>query len=137
MSADLPYAGTSGWSGTDTSEERARDADESGTTGKRQRRVLAVLEIPQEYGITVTELRGITGWHHGTASGTLSVLHKAGRIARLTDKRERCHVYVLPEYVDGRETQSHGRQGTVTISKEEYRQLLRDQEAWHIVRDRS
>ena len=136
MSADLPYAGTSGWSGTDTSEARAREADESGTTAKRQQETLNYVSSYGEWGVTVTELRGATGWHHGKASGVLSVLHKVGKIARLEEKRGRCHVYVHPSFVRGRETQPHGRQGTVTISQQEYRQLLRDQESWHIVRDR-
>jgi hypothetical protein len=41
----------------------------------------------------------------------LSDLHKAGRIARLTEERNRCKVYVLPEYVNGRETEPHGGRG--------------------------
>lgn len=44
----------------------------------------------------------MTDLHHGQASSVLSVLHKEGRLARLTEKRERCAVYVLPEYVGDR-----------------------------------
>ena len=43
MSAVLPYAGTSGWSGSRTSEERARQEDENGTTSWRQSETLGVL----------------------------------------------------------------------------------------------
>lgn len=91
-------------------------ADQDGTTSYRQQTVLDLLSVPgidvpgtgQAGGITWTELARYTGWHHGQASGVLSVLHKAGRIARLTATRDRCAVYVLPCYVNGRETAPHG-----------------------------
>ena len=86
---DLPYAGTSGWSGSDTSRTRAVTADASGQTW--------------------AELGDKLGAHHGTASGVLSVLHKAGRIDRLTERRDRCKVYVLPEFTAGREIEVQGR----------------------------
>jgi hypothetical protein len=47
--------------------------------------------------------------HHGQASSALSVLHKAGRIVRLAEKRNRCHVYVMPNEAVGRVVQPHGR----------------------------
>lgn len=136
MTADLPYAGTSGWSGTDTSEARARGADESGATGKRQAEVLEYLRQSGAEGLTVANLRSGTGWHHGKASGLLSGLHKAGRIERLALTRNRCHVYVLPRYVMGRLTQPHGRResaslgDTVTISVERYNDLMVKAEAF-------
>jgi hypothetical protein len=89
----LPYAGTSGWSGSATSQSRAVNADRDGTTSAHQRQAL----------------ESLSGWPHGTASGVLSVLHKEGVIARLSTSRSRCKVYVLPDYVDGRETEQHGR----------------------------
>lgn len=49
-----------------------------------------------------------TGWHHGQASGVLSVLHKAGRVVRLREVRGRCKVYVLPQFADGRAVEAHG-----------------------------
>lgn len=124
MNVELPYAGTSGWSGTDTSEDRANEADASGTTARRQAEVLYLLDLRADRGMTVAELRQLAGWeHHGTSSGTLSVLHKTGRIARLVEKRGKCHVYVVPESVHGRDTQPHGRADTVTISRDEYERL--------------
>lgn len=105
----LPYAGTSGWSGSDTSHERALEADSSGVTGRRQRDALAYLDGAGPWGVTWQELGAAMGAHHGTASGVLSVLHKAGRIARLAERRNRCKIYVLPEHVNGRETERHGR----------------------------
>lgn len=105
----LPYAGTSGWSGSDTSEARAVGADRDGTTRDRQATVVGLLRLAGFHGVTWTELGDATGWHHGTASGALSVLHKEGRIKRLTERRNRCKVYALPEYVGDRATEPHGR----------------------------
>lgn len=105
----LPYAGTSGWSGSDTSRSRAVTADKDGSTTDRQRQVIGTLVKQGSWGVTWKELSDLTGWHHGTASGVLSVLHKAGRIARLTEVRDKCKVYVHPMMVNGRPIESHGR----------------------------
>lgn len=108
----LPYNGTSGWSGTDTSRERAVTADSNGDTKDRQRKVLNMLYFYEGHGATWKDIADRTGWHHGTTSGALSVLHKNGKIARLTQKRDKCRIYVLPEYVYGRETDEQGRKHT-------------------------
>lgn len=109
--ASLPYAGTSGHSGTDTSRERAEKSDSTGKTNKRQKYTLALLGGPHAlgdrtwggmHGVTVKELREATGWHHGVASSVLTNLHISGQIARLEEKRDRCHVYVVPRFVAGR-----------------------------------
>lgn len=105
-----PYAGTSGWSGSATSEERAKTQDANGTTSQRQRETLVLVAVRGEQGVTVADLRVMTGWHHGQSSSALSVLHKEGLLARLTERRHRCAVYVLPEHVASRETAPHGRQ---------------------------
>lgn len=105
----LPYAGTSGWSGSETSHARAVSADRNGTTSDAQRKALESLAWRSTDGVTWRELADEYGWHHGTASGVLSVLHKEGVIARLSTSRQRCKVYVLPDYVAGRETEKHGR----------------------------
>lgn len=107
----LGYAGTSGHSGGATSEERARREDSDGTTTRRQKEVIDWLGTTRTFGMTWREFSAITGMHHGQASGALSNLHKAGKIARLTERRNRCFVYVLPEYVESRETQEHGHRG--------------------------
>lgn len=122
----LPYStgenANSGFAaGVATSEERARRDDHDGTTSERQAKVLWALatespggswNVGQYYGITWKELADLCAWHHGQASGVLSVLHKAGKVARLVERRNRCHVYVLPEYVNGRDTQEQGRPRT-------------------------
>jgi len=104
-----PYNGSSGWSGTDTSKERADNDDSSGRTKDRQQKTMKLLYHAGVSGLTWKELAYIAEWHHGTASGALSVLHKDERIARLTEKRMNCRVYVLPEFVIGRETDKQGR----------------------------
>lgn len=122
----LPYAGTSGFSGSSTSEERARTQDADGTTGRRQREVLRLLHRYQHSGLTVHELTDRTGWHHGQGSAVLSNLHKVGTITRLTERRDRCQVYVLPEYVEGRETVAQGsRRAAVVLSTSEIAALIR------------
>lgn len=105
----LPYAGTSGWSGSDTSRARAIDADRDGTTTDRQMRTIRLLSDSGVAGLTWREMSDISGEHHGQVSGALSVLHKEGKIARLSESRLRCKVYVLLENVNGRETEPHGR----------------------------
>ena len=105
----LPYNGTSGHSGTDTSKERALHADRSGKTALRQAQALNLLSQREMTGLTWKELSEITGLHHGTASGVLSVLHKTGRIARLKESRDGCKVYVDVSCVEGRLVEKQGR----------------------------
>lgn len=110
-----PYAGTEGFSGTDTSRERA----ESKAAGARRRQnaILRYLAERGSKGATVVDVKRAPVEsagpmlsdefkHHGTASGTLSILHRAGRIARLSEIRDKAHVYVLPEHIDGRPYQA-------------------------------
>lgn len=107
--AYLPYNGTSGWSGSDTSEGRAVESDTSGKTALRQAQTLAALHGAESSGLTWIELQQILPLHHGTLSGVLSVLHKEEVICRLSEKRGRCKVYVLPQFVGGRLTEKQGR----------------------------
>jgi DNA-binding MarR family transcriptional regulator len=100
---------TAGWSGSEASHDRAIEERDNGTVTERQKWVLGYLMVFGSHGLTVQEVREESGWHHGQASSTLSVLHKEGRIARLKERRNRCHVYVLPQYVNDREVQPHGR----------------------------
>ena len=106
---ELPYNQTSGHSGTDTSKERALHADRSGKTALRQAQALNLLSQRKIAGLTWKEFSEITGLHHGTASGVLSVLHKTGRIARLKETRNGCKVYVDVFCVEGRVIEKQGR----------------------------
>lgn len=74
-----------------------------------------------DHGMTVAELRRKhPEHHHGTLSGALSHLHREGTLAMLTEKRERCHVYVYDNgqesYIAGRETKPHGRNNRANIN---------------------
>jgi hypothetical protein len=109
----LPYAGTSGHSGTDTSRERAERADAGGArsvTAVRQHQTLSAVLTSGAWGVTVADLRNVKGWHHGVASGVLSNLHKENRIAMLERKRGRCHIYVDWAFVGEQTTIPHSSQ---------------------------
>jgi DNA-binding MarR family transcriptional regulator len=97
-----PYAGTSGWSGSTASRDRATTEDKDGTTSARQKETLRTIYATKDYGLTWKELSDLTGWHHGQASGVLSILHKEGLIERLTERRGKCSVYVGVNSVSGR-----------------------------------
>lgn len=72
--------------------------------------VTALTASREAYGLTIAELRAIaTDHHHGTLSGCLSNLHRDGVLSLLNEKRTRCRVYVLPEFVNGREVRPHGK----------------------------
>ena len=85
-----PYGGTMGWHGL-------------GATTLNQSITLNHVGQQGERGLTWFELSEITNWHHGTASGQLSVLDKVGLIRRLKEKRGKSSVYVLSQYVNNRE----------------------------------
>lgn len=99
-SAYVPYNGTAGWSGTDTSQQRAIDNIHSGRELTNQVRALHLLKKAETTGLTWKELAIATGWHHGTASGVLSVMHMAGAIVRTYTTRNRCKVYVHQNFKD-------------------------------------
>lgn len=119
MSNDTtPYAGTEGFAGTQTSKDRA--VERAHNARERQNALLAYLGKRLGVGATVAEVKlahyeptpagegrrlPAEFLHHGTASGTLSILHRAGKIARLTETRNGARVYVLPEHVADRPTE--------------------------------
>lgn len=98
-----PFNNSSGNSGSKTSEERSIREDHNGTTSKRQRSALQLLNRWEKYGATWQDLATYHNWHHGQASSVLSILHRKGIIVRLAETRDRCAIYVLPQFVDGRE----------------------------------
>ncbi len=99
-SAYVPYNGTAGWSGTDTSQQRALDNIHSGREENNQQKALRLLKLRGTVGLTWKELSTETGWHHGTSSGILSVLHMSGAIVRTYTVRNRCKVYVHQNFKD-------------------------------------
>jgi len=100
----LPYAGTSGFSGSEASEQATRDLDQTGRTSVIQREVRDFIAARGSAGATVVELRRFhEQWHHGRISSALTCLHKDGKILRLTAKRERASIYVAPQFLLGRD----------------------------------
>lgn len=96
----VPYDGTAGWSGTDTSKSRALVNLRTGREYNNQQKALAYIKVAGSKGLTWKELSLHTGMHHGTASGVLSVLHKSGAILRTTRVRDRCKVYMDIMFTD-------------------------------------
>lgn len=99
----LSYAGTSGWKGSEASRDRAFINDANGTTSLRQRVALKRVWDQEFRGLTWKELGEIENIHAGQSSSVLSVLHKEGLIVRLMDRRNRCSIYVAPDYIRNRE----------------------------------
>lgn len=97
--AFVPYNGTAGWSGTNTSKARALDNVKSGRELNNQQKALALLKN-NPAGLTWKEFADATGVHHGTASGVLSVLHKVGAILRSANVRNGCAIYYHIQYSD-------------------------------------
>jgi hypothetical protein len=93
-----PYKGTAGWSDTDTSKARAIDNIASGREENNQVLALKYLKSKGTDGATWKEIAAETGWHHGTASGVLSVLHQSGAIVRALKARNRCKIYVHQDF---------------------------------------
>lgn len=99
-----PYPGMgSGHAVNDTSQERQERNDGSGTTAALQGTVLRVLARAKAEGVTAAEVEDALDIGHGMASSALSHLHRAERIRRVKMRRGRHEIYVLPEYVNGRE----------------------------------
>lgn len=114
---DLPvlsYNGTSGWSGSDTSRERAESHDASGRTRIVQQRLLFHLSEAGYRGLTWKEAEnllleeGVELTEHSSVSSNLSNLHKAGHIARLSKKRLHRKVYVTTKYLGTRKSEPQG-----------------------------
>lgn len=102
----LGYNGTGGYnSQSDTSREAAYHDLVEGVTAKAQRLTLILAAQAGERGLTIVDLREAKGsLHHGKMSSALTNLHKGGRLVRLQERRDRSHVYVLPEFASERET---------------------------------
>lgn len=70
---------------------------------------VSMLALHTAHGCTAFEIEEALDKRGGAISGCLSTLHKQGKVARLTEKRLGRKVYVLPEYVNGRDTEPQGR----------------------------
>lgn len=100
----IPYPGMgSGHAGNATSRERQETEDANGMTEGRQQAALAYVAVHVSDGVTVAEVQDALGVGHGQASSALSHLHRAGKITRIKSRRNKQEIYVLPEYVNGRD----------------------------------
>lgn len=82
----------------------------SNSISRTRGRILGLVASAGYSGLTVAEIRDVmTDEHHGTISGSLSHLHKADEITRLSQKRGGCKIYVLPGLAGGRATERQGR----------------------------
>lgn len=70
-------------------------------------KVLTLVAKSKWTGMTAKEVREQIGHHHGAVSGAMTILHSQDRLARLAEKTDNYRVYVLPEFVDGRETEEY------------------------------
>lgn len=100
---EYPNGHGSGHAGNATSKERQLREDASGLTATRQAKALEAVELAAGHGITVAELEELLSIGHGQASSALSHLHRAGRVKRITARRSKQEIYVLPEHVGDRE----------------------------------
>ena len=119
-----PEGHTTGHAGNGGSADRAHDEASNGKAAGRQRIVIETLRRVGAIGVTWKNLAEGNDWHHGQASGVLSVLHKEGRIACLAERRSNCSIYVLPQYVNDRPTVEH--RGTRAAEDRAAVQRIRD-----------
>lgn len=111
MTTDDTYHGTRGHSGSDSSRDAAYADLTTGVTNATQKYVLIMAAQAGERGITVAELREAKGGlHHGRISSAITKQHIAGKLVALTERRGHCGIYVLPEFVNERETRPYRRQ---------------------------
>lgn len=101
---DVSGMNTGGWSGSATSRSRAIHEVISGVGKHRKDGIQALVESAGRVGMTCPEVETLTGMHHGAASGALTNLHQAGRIARLKEQRRRSEVYIGLAFVEDRPT---------------------------------
>lgn len=92
------YPNSIGHSGSETSEEASKRV-----TGKRSQQVHTLVANSKHRGLTVNEVQQALRIGHGSASGALTRLHRAGYIVRLTQKRNGQQVYMAEAFSAGRE----------------------------------
>lgn len=100
----MNYAdGTYGAGAVDTSADLERD--QHATFTDQQSAVLALAYDAGEHGITGHDVQAATGWGDSPKSRAMSNLLRDGKLVRLREKRDKGHVHVLPENVNGRDVE--------------------------------
>ncbi|QNL30273.1 helix-turn-helix DNA binding domain protein [Microbacterium phage ClearAsMud] len=111
--SDTTYAdGTYGGS-ADASRDLERD--QHATFTDQQATVLALAYDAGATGITGHDVQVATGWGDSSKSRALSNLLRDGKLIRLTEKRDRGSVHVLPEHVGDRDTEPY-----VSVAEKHY-----------------
>lgn len=126
---------TGGWSGSDSSRERAVRDEQSGRAQHRREQAWEIVRLGGLHGATWKEVATALNCHHGSASGALSNLHKIGKVERLKDRRGGAAIYVLPHAVNGRETARFGRsRPPAEMTKQEFEDALAkaNGEGWQV-----
>jgi hypothetical protein len=102
-----PYRdGTYGTSGPGTSDDLA--TDQHTTFSHQQEIVLGLASKAGAHGITGADVQRATGWGDSPKSRSMSNLLRDGRLIRLTERRDRGYVHVLPRFAEDRERVPYG-----------------------------
>lgn len=100
----LEYDRTEGHNTAPASIERAERRAADGTARIIQTRIMADLRERGYLGRTCHEAEAVLGVSHESYTGARTNMHARGDIVRLAERRDRRHVYVLPEFRSTRET---------------------------------
>ncbi|QGH76597.1 helix-turn-helix DNA binding domain protein [Microbacterium phage Jefe] len=104
--APAPYAdGSYGHNSASASTELA--ADQSETFADQQALVMHLAERAGYAGITGHDVQVATGWGDSSKSRALSNLLRDRRLVRLREKRDRGHIHVVPELLQGRDIEPY------------------------------
>ncbi|QDH93114.1 hypothetical protein QDA02_gp51 [Microbacterium phage Margaery] len=101
--AALEYDRTEGHNHAPASIDRAIRRARDGSAQVTQTRIMADLREQGYLGSTCHEAEARLGMSHESYSGARTNMHARGDIVRLTERRDRRHVYVLPEFRSTRE----------------------------------
>ena len=92
------YAGGIGHSGSESSKDATKRI-----SGVQANRIYDMVSGMAHRGVTAREVERALKVGHGSASGGLTRLHRAGYIVRLTQRRDNQQVYVAEAFSAGRE----------------------------------
>ena len=98
---DTTYADGTYGASAPASFDLARD--QHATFTDQQAAVLALAYDAARTGITGHDVQQATGWGDSSKSRAMSNLLRDGKLVRLSEKRNRGHIHVLPEHVNGRD----------------------------------
>lgn len=93
--------------GANADASRDLERDQHATFTDQQAAVLALAYDAGERGITGHDVQVATGWGDSSKSRAMSNLLRDGKLLRLTEKRDRGSVHVLPEHLAGREQEPY------------------------------